>query len=79
MKKAPAEEFVLKAKSLTSDEADQLFSRMRGKLGRKLEGNKIVLIEALALQLEKEEEKLREWRERVIEIKARDKRIEKEA
>ncbi len=72
MKKIPAEEYLLKAKKLTKLEAERLFSRMGGKLGRRLDDCKLVPLDALAIQLELEDEKLNEWRERCLEIKARD-------
>ena len=72
MKRIPAEEYLLKAKKLSKAEAERLFSRMRGKLGRRLDDNKMIPLEALAIQLEIEDEKLNEWRERFAEIKARD-------
>jgi len=71
MKRIPAEEYLLKAKKLSKAEAERLFSRMRGKLGRRLDDNKMIPLEALAIQLEIEDEKLNEWRERFAEIKAR--------
>jgi len=72
MKRIPAEEYLLKAKKLTKAEAERVFSRMSGKLGRRLDDDKIIPLEALAIQLEIEDEKLKEWRERFAEIKARD-------
>lgn len=71
MKKIPAEEYLLKAKKLTKLEAERLFSRMGGKLGRRLDDYKIIPLDALAIQLEIEDDKLKEWRERCLEMKAR--------
>lgn len=70
-KKQPTEEYLLKAKKLTKSQTEQLFSRMGGKLGRRLDDNKLIPLEALAIQLEIEDENLKEWRERFAEIKAR--------
>ncbi len=72
MKKIPTEEYLLKAKKLTKLEAERLFSRMGGKLGRRVDDSKLVPLDALAIQLEIEDEKLKEWRQRCFEIKARD-------
>jgi len=68
MKKVPSKEYLEKAKLLTREEAEQLMARMRGKLNRKLEASKLDPIEAVAIQLEIEDEELHEWRERWAEI-----------
>ena len=44
-------------------------SRMRDKLHRRLEDKKLNTIEAIAIQLEFEDEQLNEWRERVVEVR----------
>jgi len=59
---------------LSREEAEQYFSRMDKKLVRKLDEHKLVPVEVLAIQLEIEDEKLKEWRERFVEIKARSKK-----
>jgi hypothetical protein len=66
----PSEKFLLKAQKLSKNNAEQLYSRMGGKLERRLEAQKIDPITALAIQLEKEDEDLKEWREKFAEIKA---------
>lgn len=71
MKKIPSEAYLEKAKHLTREEAERLLARMRGKLTRKLENRNIDPLEAVAIQLELEDEKLNEWRERWGEISAR--------
>jgi hypothetical protein len=58
-----------KAKKLTKIQAENLLSRMGGKIGRRLDDKKLSPLEALAIQLEVEEEDLNEWRERFSEIK----------
>ena len=70
-KKIPQDEYLKKAKKLTKKEAEYLLMRMGGKLGRRLDDNKLVPLEALAIQLEIEDEHRNEWRERFAEIKAR--------
>lgn len=70
MKRTPSKEFLEKARLLTREEAEQLLARMKRKLNRKLEGNKLDPIEAVAIQLEIEDEDLREWRTRWAEISA---------
>ena len=70
-KRIPSEEYLLKAKKLSKDQVDHLFSRMGGKLGRRLDDQKIVAVEALAIQLEIEDENLKEWRDRFREVRAK--------
>ena len=65
-------EYLEKAASLTREEAERLFSRMRGKLIKKLEHDKIESLEAVALQLQLEDEDLNEWRQRWAEIADRE-------
>lgn len=67
--KTANEEYVEKAKLLTEEEAERLQSRMRDKLHRRLEDKKLNTIEAIAIQLEFEDEQLNEWRERVVEVR----------
>lgn len=59
------------ASKLSVEEAERLQSRMRGKLARKLSDEKLNTLEALAIQLELDDEQLQEWRERMHEIKAK--------
>ena len=74
--KAPSEEYVEKAKLLTREDAERLMARMRGKLMRRLEDRKLFPLEAVALQLELEDEQLQEWRERLAEIRAKHKDVD---
>lgn len=61
--KTASEEYLEKAQHLSEDEIDKLQYRMRGKLYRRAEDKKLSLLEALAIQLEIEDEELKEWRE----------------
>lgn len=61
--KTASEEYLVKAQDLSEDEIDKLQYRMRGKLYRRAEDKKLSLLEALAIQLEIEDEELKEWRE----------------
>lgn len=72
MGKVPDETYLEKAGKLTKKEAELVYSRMSGKLGRRLEDQKLSPLEALAIQLEKEDEQLREWRENYKKILDRD-------
>jgi hypothetical protein len=73
MKRTPTEKYLEKAAILSREEAQQFFSRMDKKLTRKLDEHKLIPVEVLAIQLEIEDEWLKEWRERFAEIKARSK------
>jgi hypothetical protein len=73
MKRTPTEKYLEKAAILSREEAEQFFSRMDKKLIQKLEEHKLIPVEVLAIQLEIEDERLKEWRERFAEIKARSK------
>jgi uncharacterized protein YpuA (DUF1002 family) len=66
-----SEEYLVRAKSLTKAESERLLSRMGKKIGRGLNDNKIIPIEALALQLEKEDDDLNEWRNQFAEIRSK--------
>ena len=68
-KKIASEKYLEKAKDLTKVEAERLFTRMGRKVVRRLEDQKLVSCEALALQLEKEDEDLKEWRQQFSEIR----------
>jgi hypothetical protein len=73
MKKTPAEEYIEKAKLLSKEETERLMSRMRSKLMRRLEDNKFSELEAVAIQLEIEDEELNEWRKNMAEIRKKSK------
>ena len=68
-KKTASEEFIDKAKLLNTEEAERLLSRMSGKLPKRLHNDKLSREDALALQLELEEEHLNEWREKMAKIR----------
>ena len=69
----PAEEYLEKAKLLSNEDAERLQARMRGKFSRRLEDRKLSKIDAIALQLQFEDEELAEWREKMAEIRAKHK------
>ena len=69
----PTQEYLERAKLLNSEEAERLQSRMRGRFSRRLEDRKLSAIEAIALQLAYEDEELAEWREKMLEIRAKHK------
>lgn len=63
MKHKADEAYLEKAKNLTEEQVERLHSRMRNKLTTKTEDKKITPLEALAIQMELEDEQLEEWRE----------------
>ena len=67
MKKAN-KDYLAKVANLTEEETDRLLSRMRGKLTRRIEDDKLDIADAVAIQLELEDEQLLEWRENRIKI-----------
>ncbi len=73
-KKVASEEYQEKAKLLNADEAERLLSRMTGKLPKRLDKDKMSKEEALALQLEIEDEHLNEWREKMAKINSESKK-----
>lgn len=66
-------DYLEKALLLSEDERERVLSRMTGKLPRRLEKDKLSVDEALAIQLEIEDEQLNEWRERMHSIQKVDK------
>ena len=60
--------YVEKVKKLSKAETERLLSRMSGKLPQRLEKDKLSRDEALALQMELEDEQLQEWRSRMAEL-----------
>lgn len=71
MKKTPSEEYLQKAKRLGKAESERLLSRARNKLLRRLEDQKVSPVEAVAIQLEVEDEALAEWRAHWAEIRSK--------
>ncbi len=70
--KIAEEEYLTRARALSEEESERLLSRMSGKLPKRLHKDKLSKLEAMAIQLELEDEMLREWRERMAEIKKKD-------
>jgi hypothetical protein len=75
--KAPDESFIKAASNLSEDEKERLLSRMRGKLTRKWENQKLDTLEVLAIQLETEEAELEDWRKKMNEIRDTEKNKKK--
>ena len=73
MKKTIKPEYLAKVKLLTKEETERLLSRMGDKLDRRLEKRKVSQEEALARQLELEDEQLQEWRKMMHILKEKEK------
>lgn len=71
MRKKADDVYVEKAKKLTKEQIERLHSRMRNKLTRRTDDKKLTELEALAIQLELEDEQLEEWREQRRKINAK--------
>lgn len=66
-----------KVKKLSKVESERLLSRMSGKLPRRLEKDKLSRDEALALQMELEDEQLQEWRKMMATLNQKSESKEK--
>jgi hypothetical protein len=65
-------EYIAKVKLLTQEEIERLLSRMGGKLPRRLEKRRVSQDEALAMQLELEDEQLQQWRKMMHSLKKKE-------
>jgi len=65
-------EYLAKVAKLSKLEKERLMSRMSGKLPRRLEKEKLNSEEALAFQLELEDEQLQEWRKMMAIIREKE-------
>lgn len=66
--KVPSAEYLEKAMALTHEEAERLFARMRGKLVRRMKNAELRSLDAIALQLQAEDEDLEEWRQQWADV-----------
>lgn len=72
MPRTPSDAYLEKARAMSPDELEQILSRSRDKLMRRLLEKKLSPEEAVAIQLEIEDEDLAAWRARMAEFRARD-------
>lgn len=66
-----------KVQQLTTEEAERVLSRMGGKLPKRFIKDKLSQNEALALQLEIEDEQLQEWRDKMAKLREEDEKKDK--
>ncbi|ADI30841.1 hypothetical protein [Methylotenera versatilis] len=64
----PDKEYLERAANLSVEDSERLLSRMRTKLVRRIDDKKLSTIEAIAIQLEREDEELEEWRENRVKL-----------
>ena len=64
-------DYVSQAKKLSEEERERVLSRMGGKLPKRLQKEKLTADEAIAIQLELEDEQLQEWRKNMEDIQAK--------
>ena len=60
--------YIAKAKNLSQEDRERVLSRMIGKLPKRLLKEKLTPEEAIAIQLELEDEQLQEWRKNMADI-----------
>lgn len=78
MTKISKPEYLAKVALLTEEETERLLSRMVGKLPRRLEKRKLSQADALAIQMELEDEQLLEWRKMMQVLKIKEEAKKKE-
>jgi len=66
--KKPAKEYIAKAKLLSREDAERVFARMRKRYFRRATDGDPV--EAVAFQLQHEDEQLKEWRKKMEKLRA---------
>jgi hypothetical protein len=69
--KNPSEAFIKLAEELDEVSAEKVLSRMTGKLPKRFIKEKLTRNEAIAIQLELEDELLQEWRENFAKAQVR--------
>lgn len=75
--KVPNEIYLKNATNLSDDEKNRLLSRMGSKLTQRLVDEKLLILEAIAIQLEIEDAELADWRVRMVKIKEKEKNKKK--
>lgn len=77
MKEKVNPDYLEQAKQLSAIDAERVLSRMGGKLPKHFIKEKLSREEALALQLEIEDEQLQEWREKMNKLRDEDDKRDK--
>ncbi len=77
--KAATQSYLEKVKLLSLDDQERLLSRMTGKLPKRLQKDKLTKDEAIAIQLELEDEQLQEWRGIMLALQEKAKKAQEKA
>lgn len=77
--KAATQSYLEKVKLLSLDDQERLLSRMTGKLPKRLQKDKLTKDEAIAIQLELEDEQLQEWRGIMLGLQEKAKKAQEKA
>ena len=77
--KAATQSYLDKVKSLSLDDQERLLSRMTGKLPKRLQKDKLTKDEAIAIQLELEDEQLQEWRGIMVGLQEKARKAQEKA
>jgi hypothetical protein len=70
--KNASEDFIKLAEKLDEESAEKILSRMTGKLPKRFIKEKLTKVEAIALQLELEDELLQDWRKNFAKVNSSD-------
>lgn len=76
MKEKINPDYLKKVEQLSEGEAERILSRMAGKLPKRVLKEKLTPQEAIALQLEIEDEQLLEWREKMAKLREEDAKVD---
>ncbi len=69
--KSPDEQYIKLAEKLDDASAEKVLSRMTGKLPKRFHKEKLSKTEAVAIQLELEDELLQDWRKNLAKARSR--------
>ena len=75
--KNASEDFIKLAEKLDEESAEKVLSRMTGKLPKRFIKEKLTKVEAMALQLELEDELLQDWRKNFAKVNSSDEKKKK--
>ncbi len=71
--------YISKAKQLSGEQRERVLSRMTGKLPKRLEKDKVTEEEAIAIQLELEDEQLLEWKQKIASLRDKENKKNKKS
>lgn len=73
------QDYISKAKELSGEQKERVLSRMTGKLPKRLEKDKLTEEEAIAIQLELEDEQLIEWKQKIASLREKENKKNKKS